>query len=143
VLIALLIAASVIDLRTLRIPDLLNAAIVAAGLGATWLLQRSLADALVGAASGYIALFAINWAYRAMRGRDGVGLGDAKLLAGAGAWLGWSGLPFVVLIGSALALMYISLRRVLGRALQATDALAFGPFLSAGIIVVWFVQILR
>lgn len=137
---ALLAAIAVIDIRTLRIPDALNAALIAAGLIATWALQESMLNALIGAAAGYAILFAANAAYRAWRGRDGIGLGDAKLLAGAGAWLGWFGLPFVVLIGSALGLAWVAGARILGRRLDAQDALAFGPFLCLGVFAVWLVQ---
>jgi leader peptidase (prepilin peptidase)/N-methyltransferase len=141
VLAGLLLAASLIDLRTLRIPDPLNAAIVVSGLAATWALDRPLLAAIIGVGAGYAALYVMNYAYRAVRGRDGLGLGDAKLLAGAGAWLGWSGLPFVVLIASALGLAYVSFRRLRGAPLAAQDALAFGPFLAIATFAVWAVQI--
>lgn len=136
----LLTLAAAIDIRTLRIPDALNALIVALGLAATWALQRPLSAALIGVAAGYAFLFAANFAYRTARGRDGIGLGDAKLLAGAGAWLGWSGLPFVVLFGSALGLAFVAALRLGGRSLGRQDALAFGPFLCAGAFVVWLAQ---
>lgn len=140
VLVVLLGLAAATDLRTMRIPNVLNAIIVASGLAATWLLQRDMLAALIGAAAGYVALFALNWLYRAARGRDGIGLGDAKLLAGAGAWLGWFGLPFVVLIGSALGIAFVAVLRLGGRTIDKQDALAFGPFLCAGILIVWLVQ---
>jgi len=136
----LLLAAAFIDIRTMRIPNALNAVIVLAGLLAAWRLDLSLPDALIGVGAGYGALFVVNWAYRALRGRDGLGLGDAKLLAGAGAWLGWTGLPFVVLIASALGIAYVAALRIRGRQLSAGDALAFGPFLCIGAFVVWVVQ---
>jgi len=137
---ALLLAAAAIDLRTMRIPNALNLAIAAAGLCATLWLNLPLGPALVGIALGYSALFLANQLYRHMRGRDGIGMGDAKLLAGAGAWVSWSGLPFVVLIGAALGLAFVAAMRVSGRALAAQDALAFGPCLAAGTFIVWCVQ---
>lgn len=142
-LFALLALAAVIDVRTMRIPDALNALIVATGIGATWWLGKPLLAALIGVVVGYAALFALNIAYRAARGRDGMGMGDAKLLAGGGAWLGWIGLPFVVLIASALCLAFVAALRLAGRQLRATDALAFGPFLCAAIFVVWLVLAYR
>lgn len=140
-LVALLAAAAAIDMRTMRIPNVLNAVIGISGLAVTWALQRSLMDALIGVAVGYAALVFVNWAYRAARGRDGLGLGDAKLLAGAGAWIGWAGLPFVVLIASALGLVYVAALRVAGRTLPRDHALPFGPFLCAGILIVWIVLV--
>lgn len=139
VLFALLIAVAVIDMRTLRIPNWLNAIVALCGLTASWALDRSLLDALIGVGVGYGAMWAVSEGYRSVRGRDGLGMGDAKLLAGAGAWLGWIGLPFVVLIASALGLAYVAARRVAGREIAATDAFAFGPFLSAGVAITWLV----
>jgi leader peptidase (prepilin peptidase)/N-methyltransferase len=95
---------------------------------------------LIGIAAGYVGLLALNFAYRKVRGRDGLGMGDAKFLAAAGAWLGWSGLPFVVLIASATGIVYVAARRIAGRALGGRDALAFGPFLCVGFFVVWVAQ---
>ena len=54
----------------------------------------------IGAAAGFAVFWSIGAAYRRYRGRDGLGGGDAKLLAAAGAWVGWQGLPLVVLIGA-------------------------------------------
>lgn len=140
VLIALLVAVAVIDLRTLRIPDLLNALVAASGFGATLFLGRSVLDSAIGVVAGYAAMWGVSAGYRAVRGQDGVGMGDAKLLAGAGAWLGWMGLPFVVLIASSVGLAWVALRRLAGRTISMRDALAFGPFLCVGILVVWLVQ---
>ncbi|HRO02503.1 MAG TPA: A24 family peptidase [Terricaulis sp.] len=135
----LLLAAALIDIRTMRIPNALNAMIALAGLFATWRLGFSMLDAVIGAAAGYAALFLLNWLYRALRGRDGLGLGDAKLLAGVGAWLGWMGLPFVVLIASALGVAFVAALRIAGRHMSGGDALAFGPFLCIGALIVWIV----
>ena len=123
----------------MRIPNWLNALIVASGLLAAW-ARLPMIDALIGAGAGYGALLLLNGAYRAARGRGGLGLGDAKLLAGAGAWLGWMGLPFVVLIASACGIVFVAALRIFGRELTAHDALPFGPFLCAGAMVVWLAQ---
>ncbi len=137
---ALLALVTIIDLRTMRIPDVLNAALVVSGLAVNWILHRTIVDALVGAVAGYAAIYALNAVYRALRGGDGMGMGDAKLLAGAGAWLGWVGLPFVALLGSAVGIIFVAIQRLRGRTLHARDALAFGPFLCVGIFVVWLAQ---
>jgi prepilin signal peptidase PulO-like enzyme (type II secretory pathway) len=139
----LALGVAIVDARTRRIPDLLNAALLAAGLAATWALERDMLAALIGAAAGYAALAGLNWAYRRARGRDGIGLGDAKFLAGAGAWLGWMGLPFVVLIASALGLAWVGLQRLHGRRIERHDAIAFGPLLAAATFMVWLVDVYR
>ncbi|WP_143280217.1 prepilin peptidase [Bordetella bronchiseptica] len=55
------------------------------------------AQAIAGAAAGYALLAGVAWAFRRRTGRDGLGLGDAKLLAALGAWLGWQALPALLL----------------------------------------------
>jgi leader peptidase (prepilin peptidase)/N-methyltransferase len=137
----LALAVALVDARTRRIPDPLNAALLAAGLAATWALERNVVAALIGIVAGYCALAGLNWAYRRARGRDGIGLGDAKFLAGAGAWLGWMGLPFVVLIASALGLAWVGLQRLRGQDIKSDHAIAFGPLLAAATFLVWLVEI--
>ena len=85
VLFALLATAAVIDSRTMRIPNALNAVIAGVGIGATLSLDRPLIDALLGMALGYGLIYLANAVYRALRARDGIGMGDAKLLGAAGA----------------------------------------------------------
>lgn len=136
----LLATVALVDVRTRRIPDPLNALIVASGLGATLLLDGSLLNSVIGIVSGYGAMWGVSAGYRAVRGADGVGMGDAKLLAGAGAWLGWLGLPFVVLIASSVGLVWVAVKRLSGQTVSPRDALAFGPFLCVGVFVVWLVQ---
>lgn len=131
---ALLGAAAWIDLRTRRLPDWLNAATFAAGLGAAWILGVPLIDALIGAAAGYLAIFAINQIYLRWRGRDGIGMGDAKLLGALGAWTGWIGLPFILLFASAAGIAFAIVTR---RARM--ESIAFGPFIAAGGLMTWIV----
>jgi prepilin signal peptidase PulO-like enzyme (type II secretory pathway) len=128
----LLLAASLTDMRTRRIPDALSVTTIAAGVAATVLLRMDLAASIIGAVAGYFAIVLTNWAFRRVKGRDGVGLGDAKLLAGIGAWATWTGLPFVVLIAAACGLAYAALRRV-----PPQGEIVFGPFLATGGFIVW------
>jgi len=62
--------------------------------------------ALIGAALGYSVFVAIAFAFKKLRGVDGLGRGDAKLLAAGGAWVTWSGLPQIVLIASLLGIAF-------------------------------------
>lgn len=132
----ILATAAWIDVRTMRIPNGVNLALGASGLAVAW-MKADLLTAVLGVAFGYGVLFGANFLYRVVRGRDGLGMGDAKLLAGAGAWIGWIGLPFVVLLGSALGLAYVAALRIAGRELKRTDKLPFGPFLCVAVMVVW------
>lgn len=130
-------AASAIDARTRRIPDWLNAAMGLCGLAAAFLLGRGLLDSVIGAAAGYLAIALLALIYRRLRGRDGIGLGDAKFLAASGAWLGWSALPFVVLLGSSFGLIWIVIERLRGKKVGGQDSIAFGPALAAGTFIAW------
>ena len=80
-----LLALALIDLRSWRLPDALTLPLIALGaLAAWWGLTPELGPfaSLLGAAVGYLALLAVAWAYRRLRAREGLGLGDAKLLSG-------------------------------------------------------------
>ena len=88
-----LVALAATDLATFVLPDALTLPLAGAGLV---LAEREvLADCLVGAVAGWAAFQAIGCLYRHLRGRDGLGGGDAKLMTAAGAWVGWQGLPTV------------------------------------------------
>jgi leader peptidase (prepilin peptidase) / N-methyltransferase len=73
-----------------------------------------------------------------LRGEEGLGLGDAKLFAAGGAWLGWQALPPVLLVSAASALLYVVMERVIRRSDERR--IAFGPWLSAGIWIVWLTR---
>ena len=96
-----LLALGWIDWRRLILPDALTLPLIALGLAATYLAPDELWDRVAGAAAGFLGLWAIAWLYRRLRGREGLGLGDAKLFAASGAWVGVGGLASV-LAGAAL-----------------------------------------
>ncbi len=133
-----LLALAWIDWHTLRLPDALTLPLMALGLAAAWAdSSAALASGLVGALAGYAALFGLSVIYRRLRGREGLGQGDAKLLAAGGAWLGWQALPWVVLLAALLGLAVAGLHRMRGGELTAQTALPFGPPLAAAIWIAW------
>jgi len=79
---------------------------------------------------GYCGFWALNAAYRAWRGREGLGGGDAKLLAASGAWLGTAPLPDEILVAALLALAAVSARRLAGETLERVAKIPFGPALA-------------
>jgi leader peptidase (prepilin peptidase)/N-methyltransferase len=124
-----LLAAAWIDAEHFRLPDVLTLPLVLAGLLVTWLQQpAALYNHAAAAAAGYLGFRLVSAAYRALRHRQGLGQGDAKLLAAAGAWLGLAALPYVV-FGAALAGIIFALLTARGR-LHATQRVAFGPALA-------------
>lgn len=87
-------------------------------------------DAGIGVAVGFAVFAVIGWLYRKMRGRDGLGIGDAKLLASAGAWVG---LPSVIGIAAVAGLF----ATVMLGSLSPTQRIPFGPYLCNTIWLVW------
>jgi leader peptidase (prepilin peptidase)/N-methyltransferase len=133
-----LLALGWIDLRRWVLPDLLTLPLIAAGLLAATLFDRStLFDRALAAAFGYLALRGVAAAYRAARGQEGLGRGDAKLLGAGGAWVGVGAVPQVILAAALLALVAVGALRLFGTRLHARSAVPFGPFLALAIWVIW------
>jgi leader peptidase (prepilin peptidase)/N-methyltransferase len=133
-----LLALAWIDVEHMMLPDVLTLPLLLAGLGATLLLDPGdMVDHALGAVLGYLVFRGVAAGYRAWRGRTGLGGGDAKLLAAAGAWLGWQALPSVVLEASVAGIAVALIAHVLGHRVSRTTALPFGPFIAAAIWLVW------
>lgn len=121
------------DWRTMRLPNALTWPLIAGGLLYNFVLSEDFYPYLLGVFLGYGAFWLVEHIYRWVRKRDGLGRGDAKLMAAGGAWCGAVALPFIVFLGSAAALIYVLvLRRE-----DDIKRLPFGPFLAIGIGVVW------
>jgi leader peptidase (prepilin peptidase)/N-methyltransferase len=131
-----LLLLSYIDLRTGLLPDILTWPLVAFGLGyATH--QGVLLVSLVGAVMGYALIAGIGLFWRRAKGYEGIGLGDAKLLAAGGAWVGAYGLPIVLLIASGAGLIAALIAAQRTRLSHEKAAIVFGPCLALGVWVVW------
>jgi leader peptidase (prepilin peptidase)/N-methyltransferase len=134
-----LLALTFIDFDTQYLPDDLTLPLLWGGLVANlWGLFVPLSEAVVGAIAGYLALWSIYWLFKLIRGKEGMGYGDFKLLAALGAWLGWKMLPLIILLSSVVgAVVGIALIVFKGRDHQVP--LAFGPYLAAaGAIALFF-----
>ncbi|WP_395370462.1 prepilin peptidase [Komagataeibacter diospyri] len=95
-----------IDLKILRLPDALTLPLLLGGLLSCRLLSPAAVPAhTVAAAVGYGSFRLIALMYRRLRGYEGLGMGDAKLLAAAGAWTGLDSLPFVIAGGAIVTLV--------------------------------------
>jgi len=133
-----LLALAVIDLKHFILPDLLTLPLLLAGLVAAYFMDVDLIGHVIGAAAGYGAFATMKFAYRRLRGREGLGLGDAKLLAALGTWVSWQGLPTVVFGAAALGLIAAVVRSAVdGRGTAHDRRLPFGPFLAAAGWLVW------
>jgi len=126
------------DLRSWLLPDVLTLPLIIAGLAAAFVFDPDqLTQRALGAALGYLSLAAMAALYRALRGREGLGGGDAKLLAASGAWLGAAALPQVVLFAALLALAIAAFLRLTGKRLGRHSAMPFGPFLALATWGLW------
>ncbi|MDN0082168.1 A24 family peptidase [Crenobacter sp. SG2305] len=128
---AALIALAFIDADTQLLPDCLTLPLLWAGLLfnlVTGLVP--LADAVLGAVFGYLALWLVYWAFRLATGKEGMGYGDFKLLAALGAWLGWQALPLVILLSSLVGAL-IGIALIMVHRAGRNQALPFGPYLAA------------
>ncbi len=126
-----LIALSTIDWEHQILPDSLTLGLLWLGLliNAHFQWFASPTNAIIGAALGYVFLWLIFQGYFLLRGKEGLGFGDLKLLAALGAWVGWSLLPFVVFVASVLGIIGAMLSII--RLRQGTDVpIAFGPYLA-------------
>lgn len=133
-----LLVLAAIDVRHLLLPDELTLPLIPAGLAVAWAVApERLADHVIGAVAGFLFVALVGLAYRKLRHREGIGLGDAKLLAAAGAWLSWAGLPSVLLLAAAAALLgHLVWARAARRDL-ADRQLPFGPYLAGSLWLVW------
>lgn len=131
----LLLAISVRDWQEQRIPDLFNFALGAGGfIASASLAVISPAWSIASAIAGYAGLWAIKRSYRFIRDFEGIGLGDVKLFAAIGAWVGLERLPYVLLVAAAAALLCLPfLKSAQGR----FSRLPFGPFLCLGHWMTW------
>ncbi len=128
----LMIALGLIDLEHLLLPDRLTLPGIAAGLALQpWLPWGGLWQAVLGALLGAAILLAIWGAWYLLRHEEGMGLGDVKMLALIGAFLGWRGTLVALFFGSfAGALTGLALIWRGGAGMRTK--LPFGSFLALG-----------
>lgn len=134
----LLLAMTFIDFDTQLLPDDLTYPLLWAGLlvnlNGTFVPLR---EAVIGAAAGYLALWSIYWLFKLATGKEGMGYGDFKLLAALGAWLGWTMLPTIILLSSAVgAVVGISL--IVFARHGRDKPIPFGPYLAAAGLIALF-----
>jgi leader peptidase (prepilin peptidase)/N-methyltransferase len=141
----LLLALTFIDLRCYLLPDGLNLAVfLLGGLMVSIFRQDTWAWHLAGAAAGFGVLWLVEVTYMRLRGIQGLGRGDAKLLGSIGLWVGLTGIPPVLLIASLggilAALVSARLKR---QSVTGQTMIAFGPWIALGGYIVWlFPQLL-
>jgi len=141
---AILLCLIFIDLEQQLLPDLLTLSLLWLGLIASLKNIFVTAElAILGAAVGYLSLWLVAQSYYFLTKREGLGLGDCKLLAALGAWLGWQTLPLLVLIAALLGIL-VSLSLVISKRAHLRTTFAFGPYLAlAGWLLLVFDKVLK
>lgn len=131
-------ALTVSDLRSMLLPNYLNALLALTGMCQSLVLaQPHVLDAVLGAAIGAAFLVLLRLTYRHLRGINGIGSGDIKFTAAAGLWIGWQGLPLMLTVASSSALAFVGIQSALARRFDRYTMLPFGPFLGLGLLVAW------
>jgi leader peptidase (prepilin peptidase)/N-methyltransferase len=164
-----LLVLAIVDWMDFRLPDMLTLPLIVAGLaaaavlpaedvfdtvsaeaigqlvgsdvsGARWLTAVHVLDHAIAAVIGYAALWIVAWTYRRLRRQEGLGLGDAKLAAAAGAWLGFAPLPSVLLLASISGIVWIAIGAVFHGRAELSKRIPFGVPLSVALWIVWLYE---
>jgi leader peptidase (prepilin peptidase)/N-methyltransferase len=134
-----LITIAFIDLHHKVIPDVLSLPGIMVGFVISLLPLTPLPwmDSLIGIVGGGGFLLLIAIFFEKMTGREGMGMGDVKMLAMIGAWVGWKALPFIILLSSLSGSLLGGALLVISRQ-GARTKIPFGPFLSLGTLIYLF-----
>ena len=140
VLSLILIMIFFIDLENFIIPDVLNFSIMFIALLKNFLPNlntsfiQEINQSIIGGIVGYLSIWIIIFLYKTIKKIDGMGLGDAKLMAGIGLLFGWQSIPFVLFISSVLGLIFV-IPSLLSKKKNMRSEIPFGPFIIASSIV--------
>ena len=130
-----LLVASIIDIQLQIIPNRLTYPFLVLGWVQALIAQSTIfadfSQSVLGSAVGGGVLWGISQLYRQVRAKEGIGLGDAKLLAMLGAWLGWEAIPFILIMASTSGILLATIS-ILQKRMTWDTPLPFGPFLSLG-----------
>ncbi len=134
-----------IDLKHYIIPDVLTFPLMIIGFLKSFdqNLNTSIfpnyINSFCGGIFGYLIIWSIILFYKKFRNKEAMGLGDAKLLAAIGFWFGWLSIPFVLLISSLVALIYVT-PSLIKKSKNLTSQIPFGPYIILGTILYLILQ---
>ena len=133
-----LLTLAALDFEHFWLPNRLTALLAVSGLALGLVgVGAPIVDRIIGGSAGFAALFAIAWTYRRLRGREGMGGGDPKLLGAIGCWLGWQFLPFVLLGASAVGMVVALVMLTRGQSVAADTRLPLGSLMAISAFPVW------
>ena len=129
-----------IDLKHYIIPNELTFPLMAIGFLKSFVpnLNQTIfpnyINSLIGGIIGYGIIWLIILLYKKIRNKDGMGLGDAKLLAVIGFWFGWISIPFVIFLSSAIALIIV-IPDLLKKSKKLSSQIPFGPYIIIATLI--------
>ena len=129
-----------IDLKHFIIPNELTFPLMAIGLLKSFdpnlnqYLFPNFLNSLIGGVAGYIIIWMIIFIYKRLRNKEGMGLGDAKLLSAIGFWFGWISIPFILFFSSFIALVS-AIPSLINKSKNLSSQIPFGPYLILGCVL--------
>ncbi|WP_445504883.1 prepilin peptidase [Microvirga sp. G4-2] len=136
-----LLVCTLVDIRRYVIPNLASGASLTGAVAfAVMSSHHALMPQILGGVLGGGGFMALAIAFHRIRHHEGLGLGDAKFMLGAGTWVGWQGVAPLVLLASVSALIYLLTRKVIDPRFNLQGRVPFAPFLSATTLFIWSLQ---
>ena len=129
-----------IDLKHFIIPNELTFPLMAIGFFKSFdpnlnkYLFPDYINSLIGGVAGYLIIWFIIFVYKKIKNKEGMGLGDAKLLSALGFWFGWISIPFILIFSSLTALGF-SLPSLIKKSKNLSTEIPFGPHMVIGCIL--------
>ena len=129
-----------IDLKHYIIPDVLTFPLMIIGFVKSFdpNLNTSIfpnyLHSLIGGIFGYLIIWSIIYFYKKLRNKEGMGLGDAKLMAVIGFWFGWVSIPFPIFISSTVALILV-VPSLINQSRKMSSEIPFGPYIIIGCVL--------
>lgn len=136
-----IVASALIDVRRLIIPNELNLFILVSGIAFYIATDASfLRSSIIGVLLGGFIPYMISRIFTRVRGYPGLGMGDVKFIAAAGAWIGWMGLPPMLLLAATAALISVGIKYFLSDDFSLQTRIPFAPFLGGATFSIWILQ---
>ena len=128
-----------IDLKHYIIPNVLTFPLMALGFLKSFdpnvnPIFPNFINSLIGGIFGYLIIWSIIFFYKKIRNKEGMGLGDAKLLAVIGFWFGWVSIPFIIFLSSTTALIIV-IPDLLKKTKKLSSQIPFGPYIIIATLI--------
>ncbi|MEP2988630.1 MAG: prepilin peptidase [Parasphingorhabdus sp.] len=137
----ILLTLAMLDIDHYWLPDRLTALLAALGLLSVLIVEQpTVVDRLLGGLIGYFSLLLIAIVYRTIRGRDGLGGGDPKMLGAIGLWLGWQYLPFILLGASIIGLVIAIVLKSRNQPVGLESQFPLGSLMAIAAFPIWLIH---